>query len=74
VSPLFANGARHGREEALTRACPGRGSPAVVRSAADLIVLHPKRDVIERGQTWLAEHWRGLGLAWQPRKPRITQT
>jgi len=74
VSPLFANVALHGLEEAITRACPGRGSPAVVRSADDLIVLHPKRDVIERGQTWLAEHWRGLGLAWKPSKTRITHT
>jgi RNA-directed DNA polymerase len=74
ASPLLANVARHGLEEAITRAFPGRGSPAVVRDADDLIVLHPTREVIERCQAVLAEHLRGMGLAWKPSKTRITHT
>jgi RNA-directed DNA polymerase len=38
ASPLFANVALPGREEAITRAFAGRGRPAVVRDAAALLV------------------------------------
>ena len=74
ASPLLANVALHGLEEAIMRAFPGRGSPAVVRYADDLIVLHPKREVIERCQTLLAEQLRGMGLELKPSKTRITHT
>jgi RNA-directed DNA polymerase len=73
-SPLLANVARHGLEEMITQAFPGRGSPAVVRYADDLIVLHPKREVIERCQAVRAGHLRGMGLELKPSKTRITHT
>ena len=56
ASPLLANVALHGLEEASTRAFPSRGRPAVVRYADDRVVLHPRREVIERWQAILTEH------------------
>jgi RNA-directed DNA polymerase len=74
VSPLLANVALHGLEEAIARAFPGRGTPAVIRYADDLVALHPTREVIERCQAVLAEHLRGMGLELKPSKTRITHT
>jgi RNA-directed DNA polymerase len=74
VSPLLADVALHGLEETITHAFPGRGSPAVVRYADDLIVLQPTREVIERCQAVLAERLRGMGLASKPSTTRITHT
>jgi RNA-directed DNA polymerase len=69
---VFANVALHGLEAAITRACPGRGRPAVVRYADALIGLPPPRAGLERGQTVLAEPGHGMGLEWHPRATRIT--
>ena len=74
VSPWLANVALHGLEEAIARAFPGRGTPAVIRYADDLVALHPKREVIERCQAVLAEHLHGRGWELKPSKTRITQT
>jgi RNA-directed DNA polymerase len=74
VSPLLANVALHGLEEASAPAFPGRGTPAVIRYADALVALHPNREVIERCQAVLAEHVRGRGWDWQPSKTRITHT
>jgi RNA-directed DNA polymerase len=74
ASPLLANVALHGLEEAITRAFPSRGRPAVVRYADDLVVLHPTREGIERCQAILTGHFRGLGLELKPSKTRITHT
>ncbi len=73
-SPWLANVALHGLEEAIARAFPGRGTPAVIRYADDLVALHPKREVIERCQAVLAEHLHGRGWELKPSKTRITQT
>jgi RNA-directed DNA polymerase len=72
VSPLLANVALHGLEEAIEQALPGRGPPAVIRYADDLVALHPKREVIERCQAVLEEHVRGMGLELKPSQTRIT--
>jgi RNA-directed DNA polymerase len=74
ASPWFAHIARHGLEELIQRAFPGRGAPAVIRSADDRVVVHPARESIEPCQALMAAHLRGMGWAWQPRKTRITQT
>jgi RNA-directed DNA polymerase len=74
ASPLFANIALHGLEEMIHRAFPGRGAPAVIRYADDLVVLHPTRERIEQCQALLAEQLRGMGLEWKPSKTRITHT
>jgi RNA-directed DNA polymerase len=74
ASPVFANIALHGLEELIQRAFPGRGAPAGIRYADDLVVLHPVREKIEQCQALMAEHLRGMGLEWKPSKTRITPT
>jgi len=78
-SPLLANIALHGLEQAITSAFPAlvqkeRWKPTVVRYADDLVVLHSDKAVIEQVQqlvsTWLA----GMGLALKPSKTGITHT
>jgi len=78
-SPLLANIALHGLEQAITSAFPAlvqkeRWKPTVVRYADDLVVLHSDKAVIEQVQqlvsTWLA----GMGLALKPSKTCITHT
>jgi RNA-directed DNA polymerase len=73
-SPLLANVALHGLEERIQQAFPGRRTPAVIRYADDLVVLHPDREVIEQSQALIAEYLRGMGLELKPSKTRITHT
>lgn len=79
ISPLLANIALHGLEEAVTAAFPAsiRGitwQPRVIRYADDFVVLHHDLATIERVreviEAWLAE----LGLELKPSKTRITHT
>jgi RNA-directed DNA polymerase len=74
-SPLLANAALHGLEELIGQAFPRRGrTPAVIRYADDLVVLHPDREVIEQSQALMA-HWLWeMGLELQPSKTRIRPT
>ena len=74
ASPVVANMARHGLDEMIHRAFPGRGAPAGMRDADELVVVPPARERIEPCQALIAAQRRGMGLAWKPRKPRITQT
>ena len=78
-SPLLANIALHGLEQAITSAFPAllqkeRWKPTVIRYADDLVVLHADKAAIEQIQqlvsTWLAE----MGLALKPSKTCITHT
>ncbi len=78
-SPLLANIALHGLEEAITSAFPAlvqaeRWKPTVVRYADDFVVLHPDKAVIEQTQqiasTWLAD----VGLTLKPNKTHLTHT
>src|SRR5438876_10731027 len=78
-SPLLANIALHGLEEAITAAFPQfshgeRWKPTVVRYADDFVVLHPDKPATEQvqqlAQTWLA----GMGLTLKPSKTHITHT
>ena len=66
--------ARHGLEDRIQPAIPGRRAPAVRRDAADLVVGHPARDVIEHRRAVMGEPVHGLGWALQPRKTRSTPT
>lgn len=78
-SPLLANVALHGLEQAITSAFPPlhkgeRWQPTVVRYADDFVVLHPNQGAIEQAQhiaqTWLA----GMGLELKPSKTHLTHT
>ena len=74
LSPLLANIALHGMEEALIAAFPKHHAPTLVRYADDFVVLHPDLAAIEKAQSiltaWLAE----LGLELKSNKTRITHT
>lgn len=74
ISPLIANIALHGLEEALVSCLPRENRPAVIRYADDLVILHPDLDTLkmlqEKAETWLAE----MGLHLKPSKTRITHT
>ncbi|GHO71732.1 group II intron reverse transcriptase/maturase [Ktedonobacter sp. SOSP1-52] len=78
-SPLLANIALHGLEEALTAAFPSthhgeRWKPTVVRYADDFVVLHPEKTAIEQIQQ-LAQNWlTGMGLTLKASKTHITHT
>lgn len=78
-SPLVANIALHGRDQAITSAFPAlvraeRWKPTVVRYADDFVVLHPDKAVIEQAQQ-VVSAWRAeLGLTLNPSKTPITHT
>jgi RNA-directed DNA polymerase len=78
-SPLLANIALHGLEQAITSAFPAlvhkeRWKPTVVRYADDLVVLHADKAVIEQIQQLIATWLAGMGLALKPSKTCITHT
>jgi RNA-directed DNA polymerase len=74
ISPLLANIALHGFEEALVDAGPQKHKPAVVRYADDFVVLHEDLKTLtklkERAEVWLAE----MGLQLKLSKTRISHT
>ena len=72
---MLANIALHGLEERIKRAFPRqRHTPAVIRYADDLVVLHPDRQAIEQCQAILSEELKGMGLELKPSKTRIVHT
>jgi RNA-directed DNA polymerase len=82
ISPLLANIALHGLEEEINRyasTLPGKKkdnqrSLTLVRYADDLVVLHPKMEVIQQCKQ-LIENWLAdFGLELKPSKTRITHT
>jgi RNA-directed DNA polymerase len=80
ISPLLANIALHGLEEAVRAAfpecCRGRRNwkPIVVRYADDFVVLHEDLAVIERVREVVVEWAHGMGLALKPSKTRVVHT
>jgi len=83
ISPLLANIALHGMEEALgvtrtTKRCKGkqyetiaRGCPVVVRYADDFVVLTEKKEEAEAARRTLTEWLAVRGLALNEEKTRI---
>jgi RNA-directed DNA polymerase len=75
LSPLLANIALHGLEHLIHTAFPRpRATPAVIRYADDLVIIHEDRAVITTCQQLIAEHLAGMGLELQPSKTRVTHT
>ena len=75
ISPLLANIALHGLEDALRSCATQRQGPLkVVRYADDFVILHSDLRVIERAKTaadmWLAD----MGLELKPSKTRVAHT
>jgi RNA-directed DNA polymerase len=74
ISPLLANGALHGREEAiLSKRHRKHGEqPILIRYADDFVVLHSNLEALKQAEQklvhWLAE----MGLTMNAKKTRIT--
>ena len=74
LSPLLANVALHGMEEALQKAFKSGQRPMLVRYADDLVALHKDLAVVQASQQFLSEWLSGMGLELKPSKTRITHT
>jgi RNA-directed DNA polymerase len=82
VSPLLANIALFGLEEALLEAYTGgnkapsarRGAPHLIRYADDFVVLHAQEAEVKKAQHIIAAWLQGIGLELKPSKTRLTHT
>jgi RNA-directed DNA polymerase len=77
ISPLLANVALHGMEEAIKE---GYGKsravekPKLIRYADDFVIIHSTREAVERAAE-ITERWlRDMGLHLNPKKTRLTHT
>ena len=77
ISPLLANIALHGMEEAIKE---GYGKsravekPKLIRYADDFVIIHSNREAVERAAE-ITERWLGgMGLHLNPKKTRLTHT
>jgi RNA-directed DNA polymerase len=78
ISPLLANIALHGLEEAIKEGYSLRShnseKPTLIRYADDFVILHSKKEAIEKARE-VAEKWlEGMGLHLSPTKTRVTHT
>ena len=75
ISPLLANIALHGLEEAINKRWPNPNNrPKIVRYADDLVILHWKLSVIIECQKLVSQWLLNLGLQIHPSKTRIAHT
>jgi RNA-directed DNA polymerase len=81
ISPLLANIALHGMEEAVKAEFFATGQhkaklpiPTLVRYADDLVIFFPTREGIERARRALEQWLSGMGLTLKPSKTRITHS
>src|SRR5713226_1412392 len=82
VSPLLANIALYGMEEALTTAYIGenkapsalREAPQLIRYADDFVVLHAQEVEVIKAQQIIAAWLTGIGLELKPSKTRLYHT
>jgi len=75
VSPLLANIALHGLEEAAASVCRSRrGKPILIRYADDFVILHAEKKMIDQATEAVTEWLKGMGLLLSPKKTRITHT
>lgn len=87
LSPLLANIALHGMETYLKEKFTARyfytkgshkhakiSTPALIRYADDLVVVHPDLEVVQQCKTALGEWLKNVGLELKPSKTRITHT
>jgi RNA-directed DNA polymerase len=75
ISPLLANIALHGMEQLVVQKHKrGKEKPALIRYADDLVILHADKDILEEAAKDVTEWLKDIGLAWNPKKTRITHT
>jgi len=77
ISPLLANIALHGMEEAIKQGYSTAKSvekPKLVRYADDFVILHSKRETVERAAERTERWLSNMGLHLNPKKTRLTHT
>ncbi len=77
ISPLLANIALHGLEEAVMELAETQREKkklTVVRYADDFVVMHDDKEKIEEARVVITEWLKGVGLELKPEKTRITHT
>ncbi|MGI2905713.1 group II intron reverse transcriptase/maturase [Tolypothrix sp. VBCCA 56010] len=85
ISPLLANIALHGMENAIKKAFPRRQPringkkvdippPDVIRYADDFVIFHEDITVVQRCREFMVEWLSGMGLELKPSKTRIAHT
>jgi RNA-directed DNA polymerase len=83
ISPLLANVALHGLENAIVSAIPNRmcsegkkkrWAPTVIRYADDFVALHPDLKVIDEIQAITKQWLSGMGLELKPSKTHMAHT
>jgi RNA-directed DNA polymerase len=82
VSPLLANIALYGMEEALVNAYTDgkktlsarQGAPKLIRYADDFVVLHAEVAEVLKAQQLIATWLEGIGLELKPSKTRLSHT
>ncbi len=75
ISPLLANIALHGLEEAVMELAKTQNEKhklTVVRYADDFVVMHDDKEKIEEAQKVVAEWLKGIGLELKPEKTKIS--
>ncbi len=74
-SPLLANVALHGMEEAVHQAFKTKeGKPSLIHYVDDFVVLHPTREGVEKARQMIEQWLQGIGLELKPSKTRIAHT
>ncbi len=77
ISPLLANIALHGLEEAvmeIAKTHKDKRGLTVVRYADDFVVMHEEKEKIEEAQVVIAKWLKGIGLELKPEKTKIAHT
>lgn len=75
ISPLLANIALHGMEEAIAKGYKRMDErPFIVRYADDFVVLHSDKDKLDRAADIIRAQLADMGLILSPSKTRVTHT
>jgi RNA-directed DNA polymerase len=75
ISPLLANIALHGMAKAITAGMNTKQEkPILIRYADDFIILHSKKEEIEKATQKVTEWLRSMGLILSPTKTKVTHT
>lgn len=77
ISPLLANIALHGLEEAIKEGYlknHNAEKPVLIRYADDFVILHSKKEAIDRAAKVVEDWLKGMGLHVSPTKTKITHT
>jgi RNA-directed DNA polymerase len=75
ISPLLANIALHGMEKAITEGMNTKQEkPILVRYADDFLILHSKKEEIEKTTQKITAWLKNMGLTLSPTKTKVTHT